>query len=183
MEKNAMTTAPDRNPQKPFIITRLLDAPREVVFKTWTDGEHMEWWGPKGVTIGQAKLDLRPGGLFHYSMRTADGPIMWGRWIIREVLPPERLVFVNSFSDEAGGITRHPMSASWPLEILSTITFAEQGGKTLLTINWLPLNPTGKERKTFDTGHDSMQGGWSGSLDRLVEYLATMQKSKTQLPE
>lgn len=178
-----MNTAPDPTPQKPFIITRLLDVPRDLVFKCWTEREHMEWWGPKGVTIGHTKLDLRPGGMFHYSMQTADGPVMWGRWIIREVVPPERLVFVNSFSDEAGGITRHPMSASWPLEILSTITFEEQdGGQTLLTIEWLPLYPTEEERKTFDAGHDSMKAGWSGSLDGLVEYLATIYtpKSKTQ---
>ena len=170
-----MTTEANPTPQKPFIITRSLDAPRDIVFKTWTDREHLQWWGPKGVTIAHTKLDLRPGGMFHYSMHTADGPVMWGRWIIREVVPPERLVFVNSFSDEAGGITRHPMSASWPLEILSTITFEEQdSGKTLLTVEWLPLHPTEEERKTFDTGHESMQGGWSGTLDRLAEYLAKM---------
>jgi uncharacterized protein YndB with AHSA1/START domain len=175
-----MTTAPEQIPQKPFIITRLLDAPREIVFKTWTEAGYMEWWGPKGVTISHANLDLRPGGLFHYAMQTADGPVMWGRWIIREIVPPERLVFVNSFSDEAGGIARHPLSASWPLEILSIITFAEQAGKTLLTVNWLPLNPTDEERKAFDTAHVSMQGGWTGSLDRLEEYLATVSKSKIQ---
>ncbi len=175
-----MTTSPEQISQKPFIITRLLDAQREIVFKTWTEADHMEWWGPKGVTVGHAKLDLRPGGLFHYSMRTAYGPAMWGRWSIREVVPPERLVFVNSFSDESGGITRHPLSASWPLEVLSTITFAEELGKTLLTINWLPLNPTEEERKTFDAGHDSMRGGWTGSLERLEEYLATLRKSKIQ---
>jgi hypothetical protein len=64
------------------------------------------------------------------------------------------------------------MSPSWPREILSTVTFADDGAKTRLTIQWLPLNATDVECKTFDEGRDSMQNGWSGSLDRLTDYLA-----------
>ena len=156
---------------KPFIISRVFNAPVETVWQAWTDPDHMGWWGPKGVTIELPRLDLRPGGLFHYCMKTPDGHAMWGRWVIREVTPPERLVFVNSFSDEAAGITRHPMNPAWPGEVLSTITFATQTGRTLLTIRWEPLNPTEEERTAFDGGHESMQGGWSGSLDRLEEHL------------
>ncbi len=169
------TTAPTQNTayrERPFVISRVLDAPRELVWKTWTESEHMSWWGPKGVTIHHAKLDLRPGGTFHYAMKTAEGPIMWGRWVIREIAKPERLVFVNSFSDEAGGITRHPMSPHWPLEMFTTVAFVEQDGQTMLTILWLPLNATELERKTFNDGHESMKNGWGGSLDRLEEYLA-----------
>jgi uncharacterized protein YndB with AHSA1/START domain len=158
--------------ERDFVITRLLDAPRGKVWQAWTVPGQMGWWGPKGVTIHHAKIDLRPGGTFHYAMRTPDGREMWGRWVLREVVPPGRLVFVNSFSDEAGGVTRHPMVPTWPLELLSTITFAEQEGKTLLTVRWQPLNATEEERKTFDQSHDDMNGGWGGSLDRLVEQLA-----------
>ncbi|HWY78303.1 MAG TPA: SRPBCC domain-containing protein [Verrucomicrobiae bacterium] len=158
--------------QRPFVISRAFDAPRELVWKAWTDSAHMNWWGPKGVTIERPKLDLRPGGLFHYCMKTPDGRAMWGKWVIREVVPLERLVFINSFSDEAGGITRHPMNPNWPLETLSTITFASQNGGTLLTVQWLPLNPTDVERKTFDEGHESMKNGWTGTLDQLTAYLA-----------
>ena len=158
--------------QRPFVITRLLDAPRERVWRAWTEREHMQWWGPKGVTIHHTKLDLRPGGVFHDCMKTPDGKDMWGKWVIREVVRPERLVFINTFSDEAGGITRHPMSANWPLETLSTITFAEQGGMTLLSVHWLPWNATELERKTFDESHESMQKGSTGTLDQLTEYLA-----------
>ncbi len=156
---------------QPFIISRLLEAPRDRVWRAWTDSNEMEWWGPKGVEIHHAKLELRPGGLFHYCMRTSEGHNAWGRWIIREVRAPERLAFINSFSDEAGGITRHPMSANWPLEILSTVTFAPQDGKTLLTINWLPVNATDIEHRTFDESHEPMRNGWTGTLDRLVDYL------------
>jgi len=161
-----------RQGERDFVISRVFDAPRDLVWKAWTDPSRMEWWGPKGVTIHHAKLDFRPGGIFHYAMRSPEGRDMWGRWVILEIVPPERLLFVNSFSDEAGGITRHPMSATWPLELLSTITFAQQDGKTLLTVRELPVNATDVERKTFDEGHESMRGGWSGSLDRLAEHLA-----------
>jgi uncharacterized protein YndB with AHSA1/START domain len=155
-----------------FVISRVLDAPRELVFKTWTDSKHMEWWGPKGATIHHAKLDLRPGGTFHYCMKTPEGHEMWGKWVIREIADPARLVFVNSFSDAAGGITRHPMSPNWPIETLSTITFAPEDGKTCLTVRWVPLNPTEAERKTFNENHESMKNGWTGTLDRLEGYLA-----------
>ncbi len=64
------------------------------------------------------------------------------------------------------------MSPGWPLEMLTTITLAEQGGKTKLTVVWVPIKPTEEERKTFDAGHTSMNQGWTGTLDQLAEYLA-----------
>ena len=159
-----------------FVISRIFQAPRELVWECWTDVKHMQWWGPKGVTISHAKMDFRVGGIFHYCMNTADGHAMWGKWVIREIAKPQRLVFLNSFSDEAGGLTRHPGSTTWPLEMLSTITFAEQNGQTLVIIRWLPLNATDAERKTFDDGHESMNQGWGGSLDQLTVHLAKIQK-------
>jgi len=165
--------------QRPFVITRVFDAPRELVWKAWTEREHMKWWGPKGVTIHHAQLELRPGGTFHYCMRTADGHDMWGKWVIREVVEPERLVFVNSFSDEKGGLTRHPMSTTWPLEMLSTVVFSEpSAGKTAVTLKWLPLHATGQERETFDAAHEGMTAGWTGSFERLDEYLVRVQDPK-----
>lgn len=162
--------------ERPFVISRVFNAPRELVWKTWTESDHMQWWGPKGVTIHQAKIDLRPGGIFHYAMKTADGHEMWGRWVIREIAKPERLVFVNSFSDEAGGITRHPMSSHWPLEMFTTVALVEQDGQTMLTVLWLPVNATELERKTFDEGRESMKNGWGGSLDRLEDYLSNAKR-------
>jgi uncharacterized protein YndB with AHSA1/START domain len=83
------------------------------------------------------------------------------------------MVFINSFSDEAGGTTRHPLHQSWPLETLSVFTFDEQpGGKTKVTIRWSPHNATEEERKTFDAGHASMNQGWGGTIDKLEAYLA-----------
>jgi uncharacterized protein YndB with AHSA1/START domain len=87
-------------------------------------------------------------------------------------VPPERLVFVNSFSDEHGNITRHPMNADWPLEVLTTLTLAEHDGTTSLTLQGSPINATESERTTFEAGRQSMQQGFAGTFDQLDEYLA-----------
>ena len=159
-----------------FVISRVFDAPRETVWKAFTEAERLkQWWGPKGVTVVAAKVDLRPGGVGHYGIRTADGDVMWGKFVYREITEPERLVWVNSFSDEAGGMTRHPLSPTWPLEMLTVVTFEEEHGKTKLTIRWSPLNPTTEEQQTFDAGHDGMRSGWDGCLDRLGAHLANAQ--------
>ena len=97
---------------------------------------------------------------------------MWGKFLYREIVAPERIVLVNCFSDENGGITRHPFSPTWPRELLSTTTLDEQDGKTTLTIRWIALNPTPEERQTFDTSHDGMRMGWGGTFDQLAAYLA-----------
>jgi uncharacterized protein YndB with AHSA1/START domain len=155
-----------------FVITRVFDAPRDLVFKVWTSAEHLEhWFGPKGCTFHKAELDLRPGGSLLACMRSPDGRYMWGKWVFREIVVPERIVFVNSFSDQNGALTRHPMSPTWPLEMLTTITFAEEDGKTRLTLRWIPINATQDERKTFDSGRESMKMGWTGTFDALDTYL------------
>ncbi len=161
-----------------FVISRVLDAPRDLVWKCFTDPERMkQWWGPKGVSVDHARMDLRPGGTFLYGMKTADGTVMWGRMVYREIVPPEKIVFINSFSDENGGLTRHPMAPTWPIEMLSIFTFEEQpGGKTKFTVRWSPLDPTAEERRAFDTGHASMTQGWTGTIDKLDAYLAKNQR-------
>lgn len=157
---------------KEFVISRSFDVSRDFMFKLWTDPTHMQrWWGPKGVTVVHSKMDLRPGGIYHYGMRTPDGHDMWGIFVYREIVKPERIVFVNSFSDKKGGLTRHPMMLTWPLEMLSTIIFTGQAGKTTVTVRWEPLNATNEERKTFEAGFDSMQKGWGGTFEQLGDYL------------
>jgi uncharacterized protein YndB with AHSA1/START domain len=131
-----------------------------------------QWWGPKGVKVRASKMDLRVGGTYHYGMETPDGKIMWGRMVYREITPPERLVFINSFSDEAGGLTRHPLAPAWPLEMLSTFTFEDIRGKTKFTVRWAPYSATPEEQAAFDAGHASMTGGWTGTMDQLEGYLA-----------
>jgi uncharacterized protein YndB with AHSA1/START domain len=157
-----------------FTISRVLDAPREVVWQAFTEAERMkEWWGPKGFTVIHSKLDLRVGGTYHYGMTAPDGTPMWGKFVFREIAMPERMVFVTSFSDEAGGTTRHPLHMSWPLEMLASFTFEElPGGKTRLTVRSAAYNASAEEQHTFDTHHDSMRMGWGGTLERLETYLA-----------
>ena len=168
-----MTTMIDATaPVKPFVISREFDAPRELVWKAWTEPERMkQWWGPKGAAVGYIKMDVRVGGTYHYSMRFA-GQEIWGKKVYREITKPARIVFINSFSDEGGGTTHHPMSPTWPLEMLTTVTFDERGGKTTVTIEWIPINATAEELKTFDEGRTSMKQGWTGTLDQLTDFLA-----------
>src|SRR5450432_1916579 len=106
-----------------FVISRVFNAPRDLLWKCFTEPERMkQWWGPKGYVVTVSKMDLRPGGTYHYGMKTPDGTPMWGRMVYREIVPPEKLVFINSFSDEKGGLTRHPMAPTWPLEMLSVFS-------------------------------------------------------------
>jgi uncharacterized protein YndB with AHSA1/START domain len=156
-----------------FVITRVFDAPRDLVFRAWTDpGRLAHWFGPRGFTTASTALDLRPGGVFHHSMTSPDGRVMWGRWVFRDIDPPGRLVFVASFSDESGGIARSPFSADWPLEVLSALTFTEHEGRTTLTMRGVPLDAIESERRAFEAGHGSMQKGWAGTLDQLDAFLA-----------
>lgn len=164
---------------KDFVTSRTFDAPRDLVWQAWTDPERLkEWFGPKGVTIPVCKMDLRPGGVCHYAMRMPNGQDMWGKWTYREILAPEKLVLINSFSDAEGGITRHPMSPTWPLETLSTTTFTEADGKTTLSLRWSPHDATDAERETFNSSHESMKMGWGGTMEQLTAYLAKTRAAK-----
>ena len=156
-----------------FTISRVFDAPRDLVFRMWTERDHLvHWWGPKGLTMEHLTNDLRPGGTMHYGMRGPGGHMMWGKWVYREIAPPDRLSFVVSFSDEAGNATRAPFSAEWPLEVLSTITFTEvEGDKTLVSMDAVPVNANEAERNMFRGFTASMQNGWAGTLDQLAAYL------------
>lgn len=172
------TTARETVTSPDFVISRVFDAPRDLVWRAFTDPEYMkQWWGPKGFTVIASRMDLRVGGIYHYGMKAPDGSPIWGKFVFREIIAPERMVFINSFSDEAGGTTRHPMHTKWPLEILSSFTFEDQGaGKTKVTVRSSAYNATDEERRTFDTNHDSLRQGWGGTLDRLTDYLAKTQR-------
>jgi uncharacterized protein YndB with AHSA1/START domain len=157
-----------------FTVTRTVAAPREKVWRAWTEAESLaRWWGPKGCTLRVVKLDLRPGGVFHYAM-AVPGQEMFGRFVFREIVAPERLVFVVSFSDAAGGITRAPfpqLQGKWPLEVLNVVTFAEENGATTLTLRGGPINATEEERAIFAGHTESMRQGFGGTFDQLDEFL------------
>jgi uncharacterized protein YndB with AHSA1/START domain len=158
---------------KSFVLSHLFNAPRARVWEAWTGRDHVtKWFGPAGATISRAELDFRPGGRFHFCLRMPNRTEIWGRFIYREILAPQKLVWVHSFSDAAGGVARHPLNATWPLELLTTLTLAAEGNKTKLTLQWHPLYATPQERATFDAGHDSMRQGWAGTFGQLTGYLA-----------
>jgi len=157
---------------KPFEIARVYDTPREQVWLAWTEAERLkQWWGPAGFKVHTCKVDLRPGGVFLYGMKAPDGSDTWGKFVYREIKAPEKLVFVVSFSDPQGGVTRHPSSADWPEYILSTVTFSEVSGKTKVTVSWIPHEASEAERRVFEAGRPSMTQGWGGTLDQLEAYL------------
>lgn len=155
--------------QEQIVIARVFDAPRDLVFKAWTEPERvMRWWGPNGFTTPVCKIDLRPGGAVHSCMRSPEGQDFWSKGVYREVIAPERIVCTDSFADEKGNTvsaTHYGMSADWPDEALITVTFAELGGKTKLTLEHAVGSAPATER-------DQCQQGWSESLDRLAGYLA-----------
>ena len=131
--------------------------------------------GAEGAKIRVIKLEVRPGGVFHYSMQFKPGHEMFGRFVYREIAAPERLVFINSFSDADGGLTRAPfpqLGDKWPLEVLNTLTLAEQGGKTTLTLRGNPINATEEEVAMYTSMFNSMRQGFGGSFDKLAEHLA-----------
>jgi len=157
-----------------LVITRTLNAPRELVFQVWTDANHLaKWWGPTGMSIHVAKLDLRPGGMFHYSMKTPDGHEMWGKFVFNEISPPDKIVFTNSFADPEGNTVRPPFAPNFPLEIQNILTFTEQDGQTILTLTGGPINATEEEVQFFAAMHESMQQGFAGTFNQLEAYLAT----------
>jgi uncharacterized protein YndB with AHSA1/START domain len=166
-EREAAT--PAGSAARDLVITRVFDAPRERVFRAWTEPERlMRWWGPNGFTTPVCRIDPRPGGVWHSCMRSSEGRDYWSRGVYREIVVPERIVCTDAFADEQGNQvppTHYEMGADWPSETLLTVTFAERDGRTTLTLRHAALPASGTEREMCEQG-------WGESLDRLAAYLA-----------
>jgi len=150
-------------------IVRIFNAPRELVWRAWTQPEHlMHWWGPKGFTSPVSKIDLRVGGVYLNCMRSPEGSDFWSTGIFREIAVPERLVMTDSFADEKGNVvlsSHYGLGEGFPLEMLITVMFEEYDGETKLTLRHSGIyGSSAKDR-------DNMQQGWSQSFDKLAEYL------------
>jgi len=153
-----------------FVITRIFNAPRELVYDAWTKPEHLKrWWGPNGYTAPVYKVDPRPGGAIHFCMRSSEGQEMWGAGTYLEVEKPERIVCTDSFSDKDGNIhepTEFGLPAEWPREAKIALDFSEQKGRTVLTMHLGVPEPLAESV--------GARQGWNESLDRLADYLEKM---------
>lgn len=121
------------------VITRLFNAPRELVFKAWTDPEQLvQWYAPLGCTIEYRQIEIREGGKFHSCIRTPDGFQCWCIGEYRQIIVPEKIVCTMVISN-AHGDRIEPVAAGhdsdWPVETILTVTFAEQAGQTKLTLH------------------------------------------------
>jgi uncharacterized protein YndB with AHSA1/START domain len=149
------TTPSDRE----ILMTRIVNAPRQLVWDAWTKPEHLPHWmtGPDGWTMPVCEIDLRPGGKWRFVWRREDGSEMAMTGEYHEVVPPERLV-----NTEAWG-------GDWP-ETVNTLVLTEKDGKTTMKC-WVLYPSKDARDKAMGTG---MKDGWAVSNDRLDEYLATL---------
>ena len=173
-------TPTEQGSDNKFTITRVFEAPRELLFKIWTDPNHLKkWMSPGGFAVEYRKAEIRPQGVAHYCMTGANNVKMWGKVQYREITAPSRLVYAQYFSDENEGITRHPMSATWPLEMLTTVVFEAVGNKTKVTLTWeLTPSATSDERDTFSKAKSGMSQGWGGTFAQLENYLTELGTSQ-----
>lgn len=167
MATHAGAKAGGSTADREIVITRVFDAPRELVFGAWTQPEHLlRWWAPRGCTTPYCTVDLRVGGKFHFCMRMPDGKDIWGIGIFREIVAPERIVYTDSFADAEGNPvppSRYGMSLGHPAETLVTVTFAEQRGKTKLTLRHaIPGQVLERE---------GTEQGWNQMLENLERHL------------
>lgn len=150
-----------------IVITRVFDAPRELVWKAWTDPERlMRWWGPKNYTSPAAKIDLRVGGTYLFCMRTPEGQDTWSGGTYREIVPMERIVATDHFADERGNnipASTYGLEGDWPDELLVTVTFEDLDGKTKLTLRHAGIPAGEMPGMTAE--------GWNQSLDKLAASL------------
>jgi len=160
--RNAGSNAAAKPGERELVITRVFDAPRALVFKVWTDPKHLaQWWGPKGFTNPVCEVDARVGGAWRIVMRSPDGVEYPGGGVYREIVEPERLVFTNIATDTEG----NPL-----LDGLTTVTFAEHGSKTKLTLQTRAVALVAAAAAALE----GMEAGWTQSLERLAEHLVAM---------
>lgn len=153
-------------------IIRTFDTPIETLFSMWIDSVHLkQWWAPKGFTTDVASMEVRPNGMFLYKQTSSEGQEIWGKFVYQEIVEPDKLVFTNSFSDENGNTIRAPFFSSWPLEILNTLTFQEQEGKTTLNIQGIPVTRNEEELDTFKNNHEGIKQSFAETFDQLDTYL------------
>lgn len=161
-----------------FVINRTFEAPIAKMFDIWTNPQHFsKWLAPKGFNMEFLKADIKPGGSTFYFM--TDGTLkMYGQAKYLEMQAPHRLVYTQQFCDEQGNISRHPLAPTWPETMLTTVEFAEEDTEhTRVTVTWECYGKTSDEElETFIKSRAGMSQGWTGSFDKLEDYLSQSAK-------
>jgi uncharacterized protein YndB with AHSA1/START domain len=143
-----------------LVLTRVFDAPRELVWKAWTDPAQVEqWWGPKGFSSPRCEWNARPKGSIRIDMRAPDGVVYPMSGVFQEIVEPERLVFISSALDENGKSM---------FDIHNTVIFSDHGDKTSITLQVRVLTVTARAPQHLK----GMEIGWNQSLDRLGDHLS-----------
>jgi uncharacterized protein YndB with AHSA1/START domain len=157
-----------------YVLERVFDAPRELVWRTWTDPKLLpRWYGPNVETTVH-RLELKAGGLWLVEMKWG-GNSMYQRVEYTEVTPPLRLVWLHSSSDANWNIIPSPMMADWPRVLLTTVTFEEDGVRTKLRLTWVPHESSEAEIACFAAAIDRMGKGWDAGMELLAKLLAELQ--------
>ena len=157
-----------------YLLERLFDAPRALVWRAWTDPELLpRWYGPRVETIVH-RYELEPGGLWLGEMKWG-GRSSYERVEFTEVTPPEKLVWLHSVADAEGNVIANPMMADWPLVLLTTVTFADEGERTRLRLTWVPHQASEAEIACFAAALAELDKGWGAGMELLAELLAELQ--------
>lgn len=156
-----------------FTVERQFSAPRELVWKCWTEADRLaRWWGNNQFPWVSGTLDLRVGGMFLYCWRRPDGGDLWAKFVYREIVAPERLVFVTSSADKDGATMPSPWFPVFPREVLNTLTLTETAGKTHMALHAKPINATAEEIAKFAAVQPGMNMGFRAVFDQLEQLLA-----------
>ncbi|HEY4308926.1 MAG TPA: SRPBCC family protein [Pirellulales bacterium] len=161
-----------------FVINRTFDAPLELMFEMWTKPEHFsKWLAPTGFNMRFIKSDIRPDGRTFFVLSGPADAKMYGKAHYLSIEKPNRLVYTQQFSDENENISRHPMSPTWPKTMLTVVELSAEGpDRTRVTVTWEPHGATTPEElETFIQARTGMTQGWTGSFDKLEEYVGTQQ--------
>ena len=162
------------NALQTYVLERVFDAPRELVWRTWTEPALLaRWYGPNVETIVH-RLDVEPGGLWLNEMKM-DGGSYHQRSEYTEVIPPERLVMLMSNTDSDWNVTANPMMPDWPRVMLTTVTFTEAGGKMQVRLVWTPYEATDTEIACFAGAMEGFGSGWGAGFTIMDDILKELQ--------
>lgn len=156
-----------------FVINRSFETDIKTMYKIWTDPNHiMKWTPPNGFSGKYLSEDIRVGGQSFYEM-SGNGITMYGKAKYIEMLTPTKIIYTQMFVDKDGNVSRHPMAPTWPEEMKTTVIFSEEGAQqTRVTLDWEVFgNATPEEHDTFKGAKIGMMKGWTGSFDKLEEYI------------